>query len=309
MNHNDGRLYAKTKGKELKFISFKSTRWAELQDTVKYQLKMGALLDSTTIFKFVNSPGFGISQHFIVGEDDHNVEAELHDAQEIIRRASPNGTTPLTRHVLDVVSAVNQMNPELRRTGQKICIVIATDGVPTNEDGKEYHGAHDEFFSAVQLLQRLPVSIVFRLYSSEDRVLDYYEKFDAELEIPVEAIDDFVEEAKQVYRHNNWINYCLPLHRCREFGHHDRLFDLIDERSLTGQEACSFCELILGPINNLPNPIVDFRVFAALLHIKMDEEKLQWNPVSQKMKPWFSVRKMKHAYAPHVVIKDDCSVM
>merc|ERR1712048_930953 len=109
------------------------------------------------------------------------------------------------------------MNPELRRTGKKICIVIATDGLPTDVNGRDYYGAHDEFFNAVRRLQNLPVSIVFRLFTSENRVLDYYDKFDTELEIPVEVIDDYAEEAKQVFKYNNWINYCIPIHKCREF--------------------------------------------------------------------------------------------
>jgi len=39
-------------------------------------------------------------------------------------------------------------------------------------------------------------------------------------------------EAAEVTKENPWLNYALPLHRLREFGFHDRVFDILDERPL-----------------------------------------------------------------------------
>ena len=53
------------------------------------------------------------------------------------------------------------------------------------------------------------------------------------LEFNLEVLDDFLAEAKEVNRYNRWLNYALPMHRCRELGYHDRLFDLLGMPSLS----------------------------------------------------------------------------
>ena len=63
--------------------------------------------------------------------------------------------------------------------------------------------------------------------------INFYNGLDSELELNVEVLDHFAAKAKEVCKHNKYLNYAPPLHRCREMGYHNRLFDLLDERKLT----------------------------------------------------------------------------
>ena len=86
---------------------------------------------------------------------------------------------------------------------------------------------------------------------------------DGQLELSLEVLDDFLEEAKEVHDHNPWLNYGLPLHRMREMGYHHRIFDMMDERPFTYEELREFCSLLLidrSPSDELPDPSADWYV-------------------------------------------------
>jgi hypothetical protein len=83
--------------------------------------------------------------------------------------------------------------------------------------------------------------VVIRLCTTnEDSILQYYQKLDDQLELSLEVLDDYLDEAKEVYGYNPWLTYSLCLHRCREIGMSShglyRWLDWLDERSLTKAE-------------------------------------------------------------------------
>jgi hypothetical protein len=115
-----------------------------------------------------------------------------------MRRSKPSGCTPLTEHIMEIYTEIFEMVPELRRTGQKVAIILATvswfvsiklqgqltdctcpttfthvyssvcsssiqDGLPTDERG--YGGAahQNAFVDKLRLLEGLPVWVVIRL--------------------------------------------------------------------------------------------------------------------------------------------------
>ena len=148
------------------------------------------------------------------------------DAIQLIKKAKPGGCTPLTDHIMAIRAEIEAMLPQLRSHGQKVAIVIATDGLPTDERGYGGHGHQEQFVSALRLLEGLPVWVVIRLCTDEDDVVSFYNELDNQLELSMEVLDDFCGEAEEVHEHNSWLNYALPLHRMREMGFHDRVFDM-----------------------------------------------------------------------------------
>ena len=44
--------------------------------------------------------------------------------------ACPDGGTPLCRHIQEVIAKVTPMAAQLRANGQKVALIIATDGEP-----------------------------------------------------------------------------------------------------------------------------------------------------------------------------------
>lgn len=137
-----------------------------------------------------------------------------------------------------------------------------------------------------------------RLCTDEDEVTDFYNKLDGKLELSLEVLDDFMGEAKEVTKKNPWLNYAIPMHRCRELGYHDRLFDLIDERSLTKGELRDFCVLLFGSqYEEIPDPLSAWKDFISFVEDRLRREKDQWNPMTKKLMPWINVKKLKKIYS------------
>ena len=104
--------------------------------------------------------------------------------------------------------------------------------------------------------------------------------------------------AHEVYEHNKWLNYALPLHRMREMGFHDRVFDMLDERTLTKGELRDFCMLLFGVENfdGVSDPSVDWHGFMSSIDYLLKKEELQYDPVKKRMAPWINLQKLNKIY-------------
>ncbi len=296
----DGHRYVPSGKGDGSLKTVPSTRWAEITQTVRYHAKLAALLDSPTIFQLLNDPNLRtIPQRFSVCErGEAYAAAEVVEALNIMRRVSPSGVTPLTQHIWDIQQNISSMAQDLRRKGKKVALILATDGLPTDEQGCGGQEITDAFVRALRSLEGLPIWIVIRLCTDEADVTEFYNSLDDELELSLEVIDDYKGEAQEVYEVNKWICYGVPLHRCRELGYHNRLFDLIDERPFTKEEVRSFCCLLFGiEEDDLPDPAVNFDEFLSEVTIRLQTEQMQWNPIKKKMTPWILTKELKKAYA------------
>lgn len=79
-------------------------------------------------------------------------------------------------------------------------------------------------------LKNLPVWIVSRPCTDEQGVVDYWNDIDKQLELNMQVLDDFHDEAREIKARNSWLTYGEPLHRMREFGVHIKELDFIDEK-------------------------------------------------------------------------------
>jgi hypothetical protein len=273
------------------------TRWAEIQETVTYHARMAAALQAPTSFRLLNTFN-GTDMFGIAKRGPEHIASDLEDALRTIQEVSPRGTTPLSKHVREIGATVISMKDQLVAKGQKATIVLATDGLPTDQNGRSTSLARNEFTQALRSLEGLPVWVVIRLCTDDDEVVNFYNNIDNELELSLDVLDDFTTEAKKVYRYNMWLNYALPLHRLREMGFYHKLFDLIDERSLTRDELRDFfCFLYGGDVlDGLPDPHVNWDKF--LKHIKTVNNKagLQWNPIKNRMQPWVDIQKLDRMF-------------
>ncbi|KAG7368451.1 hypothetical protein IV203_031194 [Nitzschia inconspicua] len=299
MSINDGHRMVETKSKnDVKFVN--CSRWAEIRETVEYHAQIAALLEAPTVFRLLNDPGkmCGPQQFSIAERGSHYIAEDLNIALTTMKQATPSGVTPLAEHVREIRENVLAMQPQLVENGQKVVVVLATDGLPSDMSGITSHHTRREFQDALRSLEGLPVWMVIRLCTDEEDVVEFYNNLDSELELSLEVLDDFMGEAEEVYEHNKWLNYALPLHRIREMGFSHKLFDLLDERPLTKDELRDFFHLLFGtaPFDSVPDPQVNWKGFCDQLSIIVNSEAKQWNIHKKKMTPWIDVKKLSKTY-------------
>jgi len=278
----------------------KCSRWEELQSCVEYHTEMSGQLQIPTLFRVLNAPDRRnphIDSSFEIGNEKHE---QSHAAFSVSRRVmaiEPQGPTPLAMHLRRIRRDLDNIADELESSGQKVVIIIATDGIPTNERGYTGKEITQDFVNALNQVYKYPVWIIFRLCTNNLEVIEYYNGLDRLLERPVEVLNDFMDEAAEVHKCNPWINYATPLHRCREFGFHHRLFDLIDERALSLDEMVDFCALLFGDeMRDAPDPRVQWNAFIDKLKDCMTAEGPQWSPSSKSVKPWINLSTLNYKY-------------
>ncbi|CAB9507516.1 expressed unknown protein [Seminavis robusta] len=295
----DGHRMAETRNrKTIKMIE--CSRWEEIQECVKYHTQLSGLLEAPTSFRLLNDPGaaVGPQQFHVATGSVESIPGDVQNGLRIMQRARPGGCTPLTQHILEIHREVSAMAPTLRANGQRVTIQIATDGLPSDLRGYSRQEHRDEFVEALRSLEGLPVWVVVRLCTDEEDVVNFYNELDSVLELSMEVLDDFVGEAEEVHEHNPWLNYALPIHRMREMGYHDRVFDMLDERKLTKSELRDFCYLLFGEgsMDGVADPNVEWHEFCKDMDRLLRKEEQQWDPIKKRMKPWVDLHTLNYMY-------------
>jgi hypothetical protein len=206
----------------------------------------------------------------------------------------------LTKHLLHIRQAVAAMEPQLRREGKKITIILATDGLPSS-DHDENHVQIPEFVQALQSLQSLPVWVVVRLCADDEKIIDFYNSLDAQVQLPCDVLDDLVGKALEVYLRNPWLTYALSLHRLREIGFPHPVMDALDEHALSLSELRALCALLFAN-HVLPDPALDWTSFLKSLAVAVSRERPQWNPVSKTCSPWIDLVRLHTVYGRNTPI-------
>ena len=264
-----------------------------------YQTKFACILQATTHFRFLNNPGVRCGpQEFSIADKGANAAHEVEEVKNLMHKCQPSGSTPLTHHLVEIGRRIAVMESRMRRKGLEAVVVLATDGLPTSPEGDTSAEINEEFVQALQYLQSLPVWVVIRLCTDERKVVDFYNQLDSVLELPLEVLDDFFNEAKEIYTHNKWLNYALPLHRTREIGYHHRIFDLLDERPLNKDEIKEFCSILFGAdqFAKVPDIHKDWKGFVNIVGTVLKAEERQFNPITRKVGPWIDVKQLQKAF-------------
>jgi hypothetical protein len=160
------------------------TRWIELQGSLDYHIQLAGLLEATTMFRMLNDPGRGAGpQSFTAGQPgaELSIKEQVLTAQEIVRKSSPRGVTPLTQHLKEIRVQLVAVEGSLRAKGQEAVVVLATDGLPSNAYGESSESVLRDFLIALKALQSLPVWIVIRLCTDDKQVVNYYNSLDNEV--------------------------------------------------------------------------------------------------------------------------------
>jgi hypothetical protein len=158
------------------------TRWQELTEGLRFHAGLAKSACAPTEFRLLNG-----SQPICLGLNDAG-EQDRYQSLLAILDQSPSGGTPLCAHIREVIAKIRLMEPQLRANGQKACVIIATDGESSDGD----------IITAMQPLRALPVWVVVRLCTDEDRIVEYWNNIDSQLEVEMDVLDDLKGEAQEV---------------------------------------------------------------------------------------------------------------
>ena len=281
MATNDGKRLIKLNG-PTNYKTVSCSRWTELGESMKFHSTLASVLNVSCEFRMLNSmapvtiggpggqpEGLGI------------VHSVLND--------SPGGGTPLCRHISEVINKVRENESELRRTGQKACIIIATDGESSDGD----------LAKAMAPLQHLPVWVVIKLCTDDTRVVEYWNAIDEKLEIDIDVLDDMSGESSEVYNVNPWLNYCEPIHRMREFGVPLREMDLLDERLLSADQARQVISILYDiSLTELPHPEADFEGLVRRIEALNRDYGKYYSLHYKRMLPLIDIASFRKCYGP-----------
>eukprot|EP00591_Stephanopyxis_turris_P014199 CAMPEP_0195539544 /NCGR_PEP_ID=MMETSP0794_2-20130614/50104_1 /TAXON_ID=515487 /ORGANISM="Stephanopyxis turris, Strain CCMP 815" /LENGTH=392 /DNA_ID=CAMNT_0040673581 /DNA_START=54 /DNA_END=1232 /DNA_ORIENTATION=+ len=301
MNQTDGQLITATGvGREVRIDS--CTRWMEMQELVSYHVQMAALLRTPSIFRFLTDPGPSVGmQMFSVADKGSNmIQHDVEVAMDTIQKTIADGySTPLTWQIDEIRHSIQTMLLPATQKKQ-ILIVLATDGLPTNVQGEGGTHELDRFMVALEKLEGLPISVVVRLCTNDEKVCRFYKSIaERNLSFSVTIVDDFLAEASAVHRHNRWLTYALPLQRLRALGFPNTTIDFLSVRPLTKLEVKEFCILLFGTSEtlNLPSDVErHWKGFCTHVKQLLQRESEQWNPIAKKFTPWIDVRRLEEDY-------------
>ncbi len=261
------------------------SRWSELVDALKFHANLAFSGNIPTEFRFLNS-----SAPLKIGYGDAKKNRQNLDQFMRICDGSPNGATPLCRHIHEITMEIRQLEGQLLANGQIACVVIATDGEAS--DGN--------IVEALRPLKQLPVMIVLRLCTDEEKVVQYWNSVEADVEGRLDVLDDLAGEAEEVTEVNGWLTYGEPLHRMREFGVTMKDLDMLDEQLLSVESFKRVCELILGVdmVRKLTPPEMDMGAFLQELESEMGGAAMYqtWCPQRNLMRPWISIAEARSLY-------------
>eukprot|EP01034_Spumella_vulgaris_P023153 gene23153-29346_t len=284
MGTKDGMLVVGDRDSQYKSFE-KCTRWAELVNTLQFHSKLARAAAAPTEFRLLN-----LTSHdpLLVGAvTDGKADLERHNTLISLLDSSPNGRTPLCGHIRQVTDAIRVVEYDLRRAGKKVLLTIATDGEATDGD----------LAQAMRPLTNLPVVVLIRFCTSEQGVLNYWNKIDQDLELHLDVVDDLLGEAKEVHRYNPWLTYGEPLQRLREFGCSVKEIDLLDERKLTLEEVRKVCSLIFGgSVENYPHPEVNWDAFLKTVEEENYKAGMVWSPMTKQSVKWVNTHMLTHVY-------------
>jgi hypothetical protein len=159
----------------------------------------------------------------------------------------------------------------------------------------------------VQVLRNTGASIVVRLANKDNRAMEYYESLahkDGSLDIHV--VGDFLDHANRVYRSNPWLNYTLPLHRCREMGFNPRVFAKLEKTALDKDDLREFLVILFGKNVMLESPDLhwDWPDFYRFLSAKNNAEGMHWRMATSRMENWIDMKVLNDKYGSEAVRKD-----
>jgi hypothetical protein len=149
------------------------SRWNELKDTVFYHARLATSLKAPTIFHIASSYPNVNAEYHIASEgsfDKGSVQQDLHHMETRLESNEPIGRTVLIEAISKILPHILSIKKSLRTSGQFVTLILATDGIPSDEDGNMGPNQIDLFIHTLRILDNLPVVLIIRLSTDDEQV-------------------------------------------------------------------------------------------------------------------------------------------
>jgi len=270
------------------------TRWSELVESLRFHAELAEASMAPSEFRLIN-----VQKPILVGKGDGDTRA-LDDLYELFDNG-PAGQTPICDHIRAVIADIRSMEKKLRENKQRVAVIISTDGEATDGDIAE----------TMKPLQDLPVWVVIKLCTDDDKIVSYWNDIDEELELEIDVLDDFVAEGEEVFAVNSWLTYTEPIHKLREFGAIIKEFDLLDEGTLSTEQMRVVVSIMLenGDHRRVPHPELDWGAFLKYVDRRNKEIPTVFDAHTKTMLPWINIDYLCKVYKKPNVIKSAACVI
>ena len=148
------------------------SRWKELTDSIRFHAGLARAGNFLSEFRLLNN-----TPPCMVGNNDDTGYQILMNALN----GEPSGGTPLCHHINEIVRLIQGMEQDLRNNGHQAAIIICTDG--ESSDGN--------IVNALKPLERLPCYVVIRLCTDDEKIVNYWNEIDNQLELQLDVLNDF----------------------------------------------------------------------------------------------------------------------
>jgi len=171
-NQADCYRYIGTTGLH-KLRPVKCTRWEDIMDTALYHAEMATWIHAPTVFRLLNPCPDIVSEFTITSQpysSDKSAQNQLQRFQQWLKSVQPTRRTPLTHHIYGIQQLIRSIKQSLRSKGQHIVVIMATDGLPSDEKGFCNDEQCELFRKSLKALENLPIQVIFRLYTNDTSI-------------------------------------------------------------------------------------------------------------------------------------------
>jgi hypothetical protein len=170
-------------------------RWDELGEFVTFHAHVATKLWLPTKYFLVNRDTENYK--FAVcwgGRED--TASDLHQLRKALpSQALAERACPLAARLRSLADGIRREAPGLEANGKHVTVVVCTQGLPTNKEGRYSREVQREFQRELQALGELPVKIIIRVCSDDENVMDMFNSMDCRMG-SLDVLDDFWGEVR-----------------------------------------------------------------------------------------------------------------
>jgi len=149
------------------------SRWEELKETVLYHAHLASSLKAPTLFRLVKTGSNTAHEYHIASAKSlYNdcAHRDLHDMEIYLKSMKPTGRTRITNSIYETRPHILLAKKSLQEKHQSVALILATDGLPSDENGRIGPGETELFINALKTLEHLPVILIIRLSTDDELV-------------------------------------------------------------------------------------------------------------------------------------------